>query len=288
MSENPNRRAVIRGLVGVAASAFSLPIEAQTPTYIEPLILHIMNRERILSGHAGKDMVDNAFKAVGDSNRIVRFETAVNIFTPTHIPQITWQELKRILIGLPSQESRFDPQKKNKGSAATGLCQITTSALTDLTREFDLPQLKIEQMTDATIATQTMLHIFDKSLYTRLHKPTTTLSTAFNLSEQQAAVFQALILMNGYNVGPTIMNDILRKFVNELQTSTNTVYLKEVMAVLDSNSGFNLFDLIRTRAYEQKYSAYFKEEAYLYVAYVLAAANVLNNYKNRLSSQNAS
>lgn len=288
MSEGLTRRNVIRGLTAAGVSTFIQPAEAKAPTHTEPFILQIMNRERSLSGHEGKDVIENAFQKVGGRSRIARFEEMLKAFTPTHIPQTTWQELKRILIGLPAQESRFDPQKKNKGSGATGLCQITSSALTDLSREFDLPKLSIEQITDATMATQAMLHIFDKSLYTRLHKPTTTLSRAFNLSEQQAAVFQTLILINGYNAGPTIMNDILRKFSNEVQTSENAAFLNEVRVVLDSRSGFNLFDLIRTRAYEQKYSTYFKEEAYLYVAYVLAAANVLKDYKSRSLSQNAS
>lgn len=288
MSEGLHRRTFIKGAAALVASTLPQPAEAGVSVRTDPFISQVLYRERELLSHQGKDMITNASKEVSGRSRVARFEVIVNAFKPAHIPLTTWQELKKILIGLPAQESRFDPQRKNIGSGATGLCQITATALDDLSQQFKLPRQSLNDMTNADTAAKTMLHIFDTSLYTRLHNQMNLLSSTFGLSEKQAAIFQAFILVNGYNVGPTIMNSILRKFVSEVLHESSKDFLGELTIVLRTHSGSDLFDLIRTRAYEQKYEKYFKNEAYYYVAYVLAAANVLREHKNILSVQNAS
>lgn len=281
MSEGLDRR---KAMAGIGALLVSTKLSEAQSIYPEiPLVLEIKAREDELLGPKGRDIRLNAFRMIEGQSLFANFEYTVGHYKPQNIPEKTWAELRKILIGLPAQESRFDPSRKNKISGATGMCQITQTALNDLSEEFDLPELKLAQMHSPNIATNTMLEVLDKSLYIRLENMTNLLTKAFGLDENQSATFQAYTIINAYNVGPSAMNQIFKSFSKEVTESKDKNFTNKIEMVLATQSGSDLFDLIRNTALAKEYNKYFKREAHGYLANVVAAANMLNNTKSILT-----
>lgn len=207
-----------------------------------------------------------------------RMEYLQEMLTPKGVPEAAVAEIRKQVVGLGFEESRYDAARES-GEKARGVLQIIPSTWADLSKEGESVYSLVDQ-------TRVAGELFSQT-YAYLHNTVgvelQAIETEFfhGDSEKFQRCFIAPVLINAYNAGMGTMAKLIQWFARTYGTEERTVGLFGQEEIL---SDYDIFMAMAKKGKTENAVPLYKEDASAYTFKVYGAAMCLLRHQGEEQS----
>ena len=236
-----------------------------------------LEREKFWSNHK---YLKRARKEYKDGLNTLRFiENVVEDFKFKKLPQAIQEKIKPLILGIASQESKLEKSAISK-DGAKGYFQIIDVTYKDLLAYLSKrkrQKAKYEDLRyDLKIATELALVHIDRFIYPKIKDELFKIMRILDMQEEEWFEFATLSIINAYNTGQGVMENVLKRFIAYLTSVRqgapgNPSYVQ--YKIIKQMSPLELFLFMSSKAKNEKWDKRYKEHSSTYTRLVLAGAS---------------